>query len=242
MICVAVISMLSSIVTQKPLITHLRMCYVCVMHENITQKNSFEMKFYSALLLAEGKMMKEKQDTCPESLSRWVVVSAVIYMQNLNNTRFSSPRLSNFIPIKYKIGAHPISPPYSFHFITTITFLILTNLERYKHNCYRSLWQIFLKTIPWRKYVPANKEVSCSELISQPYRADPFKGNGMMCIVFYIWLNGNLMFLACLLNCKFTPQRPCKNSRILTTWSEQTNKQYSALIRLPVTHIQPWRC
>ena len=54
----------------KPLITHLRMCYVCVMHENITEKNSFEMKFYSALLLAEGKMMKEKQDTCPESLSR----------------------------------------------------------------------------------------------------------------------------------------------------------------------------
>ena len=39
------------------------------------------MKFYSALLLAEGKMMKEKQDTCPESLSRWVVVSPVIYMQ-----------------------------------------------------------------------------------------------------------------------------------------------------------------
>ena len=135
MICVAVISMLSSIVTQKPLITHVRMCYVCVMYENITQKNSFEMKFYSTLLLAEGKMMKEKQDTCPESLSRWVVVSPVIYMQNLNNTHFSSPWLSNFILIKYKIGAHPISPPYSFHFITTITFLILTNLERYKHNC-----------------------------------------------------------------------------------------------------------
>ena len=73
MICVAVISMLSSIVAQKPLITHLRMCYVCVMHENITQKNSFEMKFYSTLLLAEGIKMKEKRDTCPGSLSRCFV-------------------------------------------------------------------------------------------------------------------------------------------------------------------------
>ena len=104
------------------------------------------------------------------------------------------------------------------------------------------LWQIFLKTFPKRKYVPTNKEVSCSELISQPYRVDPFKGNGMMCIVFYIWLNSNLMFLACLLNCKFTSQRLCKNSRILTTRSEQTNKQYSAIIRLPVTHMPLWRC
>ena len=105
------------------------------MRENITQKNSFEMKFCSTLLLTEGKMTKEKRDICPESLSRSVVVSPVIYMQNLNNTHFSSPWLSIFIPITYKIGAHPISPPYSFHFITIIIFLILSNLERYKNNC-----------------------------------------------------------------------------------------------------------
>ena len=43
------------------------------MHENITQKNSFEMKFDSTLLLAEGIKMKEKRDTCPESLNRCFV-------------------------------------------------------------------------------------------------------------------------------------------------------------------------
>ena len=105
------------------------------MHDNITQKNSFEMKFYFTLLRAEGKVMKENGI---HALNHWVVVSPVIYMQNLKNTHFSSPWLSNFIPIKYKIGAHPISPQYSFHFITTITFLTLSNLERYKHNCYFS--------------------------------------------------------------------------------------------------------
>ena len=60
------------------------------------KKNSFEMKFCSTLLLAEGKMMKEKRNTCPESLSRWVVVWPVIYMQNLNNTIFP-PRGSVFL-------------------------------------------------------------------------------------------------------------------------------------------------
>ena len=105
------------------------------MHENITQKNSFEMKFCSTLLLAEGKMMKEKRNTCPESLSRCL---ACDIHAKPEQHHFSSPWLSIFIPITYNIGAHPISPPYSFHFISTITFLTLSNLERYKHNCYFS--------------------------------------------------------------------------------------------------------
>ena len=163
-------------------------------------------------------------------------------MQNLNNTHFSSPWLSNFIPIKYKIGAHPISPQYSFHFITTITFLTLSNLERYKHNCYFSYDRYSSKLFRSGNTCQRIKKYPAQNWYhNRILRADPFKGNGMMCIVFYIWLNSNLMFLACLLNCKFTSQRLYKNYRILTTRSEQTNKQYSAIIRLPVTHIQLWR-
>ena len=58
MICMAVISMLSSTVVQNPLITHLGICYARKYHAK-KQKSSFEMKFYPTLLLAEGKMMKE---------------------------------------------------------------------------------------------------------------------------------------------------------------------------------------
>ena len=70
------------------------------------------------------------------------------------------------------IGAKPVSLPYiyiySFHFITTIDFLILSNLERYKHNWYFSRDRYSL-TIPKRKYVSTDKEISCSELITQPH-------------------------------------------------------------------------
>ena len=134
MICVAVISILSSIVTQKPLITHLRMCYVCVMHENITQKTVSKWNFTPLCYSLKVKWWKKNRI---HALNPWVVESLFRLLYTCNS-RFSSPRLSNFIPIKYKIGAHPISPQYSFHFITTITFLTLSNLERYKHNCYFS--------------------------------------------------------------------------------------------------------
>ena len=133
-----------------------------------------------------------------ESLSRWVVVSPVIYMQNLNNTHFFSPWLSNFIPIKYKIGAHPISPQYSFHFITTITFLTLSNLERYKHNCYFSCDRYSSKLFRGGNMCQRIKKYPARNWYhNRILRADPFKGNGMMCIVFYIRLNSNLIFLAC---------------------------------------------
>ena len=70
------------------------------------------------------------------------------------------------------IGAKPVSLPYlyiyRFHFITTIDFLILSNLERYKHNWYFSRDRYSL-TIPKRKYVSTDKEISCSELITQPH-------------------------------------------------------------------------
>ena len=72
------------------------------------------------------------------------------------------------------MGANPVSPPYiyiyiySFHFITTIDFLILSNLERYKHNWYFSRDRYSL-TIPKWKYVSTDKEISCSELITQPH-------------------------------------------------------------------------
>ena len=62
------------------------------------------------------------------------------------------------------IGAKPVSLPYlyiyRFHFITTIDFLILSNLERYKHNWYFSRDRYSL-TIPKRKNVS-------TELITQP--------------------------------------------------------------------------
>ena len=104
---------------------------------DITQKNRSEMKFYSTLLLTEGKRWEETQNTCPKSLSCFF---ACDIHANLNNTHFSSPWLNNSVYLfrSRTIGAHPISPPYSFYFITTITFLILSNLERYMHNCYIS--------------------------------------------------------------------------------------------------------
>ena len=70
------------------------------------------------------------------------------------------------------IGANPVSPVYiyiySFHFITTIDFLMLSNLERDKHNWYFSRDRYSL-TILKRKYVSTGKEISCSELITQPH-------------------------------------------------------------------------
>ena len=47
------------------------------------------MKFYSTLLLAEDKMMKKKNGI--HAPSHWVVISSMIYMQNLNNTQFFLP-------------------------------------------------------------------------------------------------------------------------------------------------------
>ena len=104
---------------------------------DITQKNRSEMKFYSTLLLTEGKRWEETQNTCPKSLSCFF---ACDIHANLNNTHFSSPWLNNsvFLFRSRTIDAHPISPPYSFYFITTITLLILSNLKRYMHNCYFS--------------------------------------------------------------------------------------------------------
>ena len=87
------------------------------------------------------------------------------------------------------IGAKPVSLPYiyiyiySFHFITTIDFLILSNLERYKHNWYFSRDRYSL-TIPKRKYVSTDKEISCSEYHNRILRANPFKAKGKICIVF----------------------------------------------------------
>ena len=69
--------------------------------------------------------------------------------------------------IQYHPGI-PVTRLTGSSFITTITFLILSYFERYKHNWYFSR-QIFLKTIPKRKYLSTNKEISCSELISQPH-------------------------------------------------------------------------
>ena len=45
MICVAVISMLSSIVAQKPLITHLRMCYAWKYHSKKQFRNEILLHF-----------------------------------------------------------------------------------------------------------------------------------------------------------------------------------------------------
>ena len=72
MICVAVISMLSSIVTQKPLITHLRMCYVCVMHENITQKTVSKWNFTPLCHSLKVKWWKKNRI---HALNPWVVES-----------------------------------------------------------------------------------------------------------------------------------------------------------------------
>ena len=128
---------------------------------DITQKNRSEMKFYSTLLLTEGKRWEETQNTCPKSLSCFF---ACDIHANLNNTHFSSPWLNNSVYLfrSRTIGAHPISPPYSFYFITTITFLVLSNLERYIYaQLLHFLWQIFLKTISKRKYVSTNRAIPC---------------------------------------------------------------------------------
>ena len=92
------------------------------------------MKFYSTLLLAEDKMLKKKRDTCPESLSCYFTHD--IHAKPEQYPIFP-PRgwiTQYFIRFTYVIGAHPISPPYRFYFITAITFLILSTLEPYMHN------------------------------------------------------------------------------------------------------------
>ena len=86
------------------------------------------------------------------------------------------------------IGANPVSPPYTYIYIqlsfhNNHRFLILSNLERYKHNWYFSRDRYSL-TIPKRKYVSTDKEISCSEYHNRILRAIPFKVKGKICIVF----------------------------------------------------------
>ena len=111
------------------------MCYVCVMHENITQKNSFEMKFYSTLLLAEGIKMKEKRDTCLGSLSRCFV--SEIYAKPDQNP-FFLPVAQYFYSPHVQDWCSSNFSTIQLHFITAIAFPVSSNLERYKHNCHFS--------------------------------------------------------------------------------------------------------
>ena len=53
-------------------------------------------------------------------------------------------------------------------------------------------------------------------------------------------LERDFMFPACLLNCKFTLQRRRKNSRILTTRSELTIRQFSNSEAPRDTHVILW--
>ena len=82
------------------------------------------------------------------------------------------------------IGANPISPPYiyiyiySFHFITTIDFLILSYLERYKHNWYFSCDRYSQKL--------SQSGNACLRIKKYPAQNIPFKAKDMMCKVFYI--------------------------------------------------------
>ena len=89
------------------------------------------------------------------------------------------------------IGANPISPPYiyiyiySFHFITTIDFLILSYLERYKHNWYFSRDRYSLKlSQSGNTCLRIKKYLARNQYHNRILRAHPFKAKGKMCIVF----------------------------------------------------------
>ena len=143
------------------------------MHE-ISRKKKTVSKWIFTLLCNSPKVYwrKKKRDTCPESLSRSLGCEIITKPKHYYKTYFSSRWLNNswsvyLFPsrtwlalIQFLHHIYIYIYIYSFHFITTIDFLVLSNLERYKHNWYFSRDRYSL-TIPKRKNVS-------TELITQP--------------------------------------------------------------------------
>ena len=154
-----------------------------------TQKTVTKWNFARLKLCYSLRLNHERKHRI-HALNHWVVFSSI--NANLYNNHFSSTWLNNSVFFLFRSRIR-LSFHYSHHYPHSIEFgTIYAQLLLF-------LWQIFLKTFSKPKYVSTKKAIIWqNKYQNHILRAHHFKAKGMMCIVLYIWLNINFMFLACI--------------------------------------------